>query len=113
MSSRGSFIDQIVRLAGVAGAFFLLAACSKSADTFEVYAPTATQATLDLCGRKSNLANSGGRFTETRRTSCEGDGRIAVIFAKLDPAECRIGYVTPGMGQNFRFEVVDGRCLAH
>ena len=113
MSSRGSCIEEIVRLASIAGAFLLLAACSKSADTFEVYAPTATQATLDLCGRKTTLAKSGGHFTETRRTTCEGEGSIAVHFAERNPTECHIGYVTPGMGQEFRFEVADGRCLAH
>jgi len=84
--------------------------CDRAANTFEVNAPDAGSAELQLCGKATSLERSGDKLTVTRAISCEGDGVITVHFPNRPPVSCPIGYVTPGAVQNFRFKVDDGQC---
>ena len=90
-----------------------LAACSTSSDSFEVQVAdsSATGAVLRLCGSEFPLSQTRDGFRGRRRTSCEGTGEIRVSFTNRQTVSCAVGYVTPGLGQNFEFVVRDGRCV--
>ncbi|MBO9557178.1 MAG: hypothetical protein J7515_01160 [Caulobacter sp.] len=89
-----------------------LSACGEVSNTFEVrvHDRAATRAELRLCGLEVPLARAGNRFASVARSACEGEGEILVFFSDRPPVSCRIGYVTLGAAQGFRFVVKDGTC---
>ncbi len=89
----------------------LVTACSGAVNTFEVNVPEPASAELQLCGQRTSLERSGENLVATRRISCEGHGAIVVRIPKKPTIKCTVGYVTPGVEQNFRYEVHNGRCI--
>ncbi len=92
-------------------ALLLLTGCG-AADTFEVHAPRAVSARLEVCGQSVFLARSGDLFRLDHRSGCEGGGTIVLAFPEGAPVTCHVGYVAPGVAQRFRFRVDGGRCSA-
>jgi hypothetical protein len=88
----------------------LVIGCSRSTNTFEVHAPEAASAELQLCGRATNLERSGDWFTASRSINCEGHGSIVVHLPEQKRVSCPIGYVTPGSVQSFKFQVTGDQC---
>jgi len=91
-----------------------LAACDSGANRFEVEVKDggAAGAVLILCGGDAiPLRRAGDRFVLVRRANCEGSGEVLVSFPSRPPVACPVGYVTPSLGQDFRFIVENGRCL--
>jgi hypothetical protein len=88
----------------------LVMGCGRTPNSFEVHAPDAASAELQLCGQVTNLKRSGDKLTATRGISCEGDGAIIVRFPNRAPVSCPVGYATPDAVQNFRFKVDGGQC---
>jgi hypothetical protein len=96
--------------AGILLILLVMAGCDRAVNTFEVNAPGAASAELQLCGKATSLKRSGDKLTVTRAISCEGEGVIIVHFPNRAPVSCHIGYVTPGAVQSFQFKVDDGQC---
>lgn len=88
----------------------LLVGCIRAQNTFEVSAPGAVSAELQLCAKTTRLTQSGELFTGARAIDCEGRGAITVRFADGPPVSCLVGYVTPGAAQSFRFKVAERQC---
>lgn len=88
----------------------LAMACSRTSNSFEVHAPGAASAELQLCGMTSSLDHSGEMLTATRAITCEGEGSIIVHFPHRPSVSCHIGYVTPGMEMTLRFKIDGDRC---
>lgn len=89
----------------------LAAACSpRVANNFQVEAPGAVSAELQLCGQTTRLDRAGDRFTGARTIDCEGEGDIVLSYAGGPSISCHVGYVTAGAGQTFRYRTRDGRC---
>lgn len=85
--------------------------CDRAANSFEVHAPEAVSAELQLCGTTTSLERSEDRFKTSRAINCEGAGAIAVHFQERQSVTCPIGYVTPGLAQSFHLKVEGGRCV--
>ena len=99
-------------LAGLA-VLAVLAGCSPvEANTFEVDATSFPDAvaTLMLCGNEKPLERRGHFLTLAQPSRCEGEGMVRVRFENGRTTECRIGYVTNGVGQEFRFRLDRGGC---
>lgn len=91
-----------------------LAACSPvAANTFEVDATISPEAvaTLMLCGKERPLERRGHILTVAQPSTCEGEGMVRVRFKDGHTTDCRIGYVTGGMGQDFRFRLGESGCV--
>ena len=78
--------------------------------TFEVLAPEASGAEIFFCGKPVTLSRSGEGFSAVLRIPCEGTAEIAVYFPDRPPVICGIGYVTGGMGGEYRFKVDGDSC---
>ncbi len=96
-------------LAGLA----LLGGCSPTvANTFEVDSGSSpgAAATLTICGNKTPLKRSGALLATSRTITCEGHGEVRVQLTNGGVTACPVGYVTPGLKQDFRFRLDDGKC---
>ena len=91
----------------------MLAACSPGEpNTFEVDTTSSPEAvaTLVLCGKERPLERRGHVLTLVQPSRCEGEGAVRVQFKDGRTTDCRIGYVTHGMGQEFRYLLYEGVC---
>lgn len=91
----------------------MLAACSPvEPNTFEVDTSSSPEAaaTLVLCGKERPLERRGHVLTLAQPSGCEGEGAVRVQYKDGRTTDCRIGYVTPGMGQEFHYVLHDGVC---
>jgi len=84
--------------------------CDRVPNAFEVQAAGAVSAELTLCGRSTELTQTGEKFAGSVSIRCEGDGVIKVSFPNQQTVNCTVGYVTPGAVQSFKFKVENGRC---
>jgi hypothetical protein len=88
----------------------LLSGCRQVPNTFEVQAPDADAAELQLCKQRTALKQSGSWFATIQPIGCEGEGKIAVRLTDKSIVSCHIGYVTPGAVQRFRFKIEGREC---
>jgi hypothetical protein len=88
----------------------LIAGCDRVENTFDVQAPGASSAELQLCGKVTRLDQSSDRFSAARAIDCEGDGKIIVRLQGRPAVSCVVGYVTPGAVQHFRFSIDGDQC---
>lgn len=95
-------------------ALWCLASCSRVENTFTVEDEGKAVAVADLvlCGSETPLKRVDGRFVVSKPIRCEGDGYIRLTYSSGQEKECRIGYVTPGAKQNFRFRAGEAKCQA-
>jgi hypothetical protein len=86
--------------------------CGRVENTFTVRDPAGSiiGAELALCGGRSALRDNGEWLSLSTRLGCEGSGEIVVRLSDGRVASCRIGYVTPGLRQEFEFVVQANRC---
>ena len=89
-----------------------LSGCSKKDNEFIVVDATdaASSAVLNVCGESVSLPKVQGEFRKKIPIGCEGEGTIRVRLMGNREIACRIGYVTPGAEQTFRFVIRDGQC---
>ena len=89
-----------------------LAACSRTENTFTVEDEqhAVTAASLVLCGSTTPLQRSDGRFSVSKPIDCEGSGYIRLTYASGRKWDCRVGYVTPGAEQDFKFRANEAEC---
>lgn len=89
-----------------------LVGCSRVENSFTVEDEGRTIAVADLvlCDSTTPLKRVDGRFVVSKPISCEGEGYIRLTYASGQEKECRIGYVTPGAKQDFRFRAGESKC---
>jgi hypothetical protein len=89
-----------------------LVACSAAENTFTVEDEkgAVTAADLVMCGSTTPLQRSDGRLSVSKPIDCEGEGRIRLTYASGHERECPVGYVTPGLEQDFRFRASETEC---
>jgi hypothetical protein len=91
----------------------LLAGCSHAvSNTFLVDAASSPDvvATLAICGKETPLERRGPLLATARPITCEGHGEVRILLADGRISTCPVGYVTPGLKQEFRFRLHDGIC---
>lgn len=91
---------------------FALASCSPVENTFTIDNDkgAVTAAELSLCGSTTPLQRLDGGLTVSRPINCEDGGYIRLTFASGHEQACRVGYVTPGAKQDFRFLASEAEC---
>lgn len=94
------------------GSGLLLAACSS--DQFEIIeietlGDQGVSATIELCGRSTPMERIDGSLRASVRINCEDVGHINVRIGNRQ-LRCRVGYVTSGMEQQWRYRIRDGQC---
>jgi hypothetical protein len=67
-------------------------------------------ATLVLCGSETPLQRNGKRLTLSKPITCEGSGYIRLRYTSGDDHVCPVGYVTPGMEQDFTYRTTETGC---
>lgn len=89
-----------------------LVGCSAVENTFTVESEkgAVTAADLILCGSTTPLRRLDGRFTVSKPIDCEGEGYIRLTYASGHEQDCLVGYVTPGLKQDFRFRAREAEC---
>ena len=92
----------------------ILSGCGETREFFAVEdrKGQVDSAILDLCGEQTNFPKRGGRFAAHVPVECEGSAEIRLRLMNDKDIVCEIGYVTPGAGQTFVFEIVDDECVA-
>jgi hypothetical protein len=98
--------------ATIIGSALLMSSCSeKEKSSFSVKKDNSvTNAELQICGRRYPLVEQRDRFEIQTELSCEGEGKIAVHLIDGSVLECNVGYVTPGIGQEFNYVVLGNEC---
>jgi hypothetical protein len=93
-------------------ALSLLVSCSQVENTFTVEDEGRAVAVADLvlCDATTPLKRVDGPFAVSKSISCEGEGYIRLTYASGQERECRIGYVTPGAKQDFKFRAGEAEC---
>jgi hypothetical protein len=106
---------KLVRLTG----FFALAvgalglsSCERVSNKFVVHDQNGSvvSAEVRLCGKQQQLTKNGNEVAGAMAITCEGEGNILLRLSDGREITCRIGYVTPGADQTFKFAVQDGHC---
>ena len=89
-----------------------LSACSKVENTFVVSdeEKRVTEANLLLCGTATPLRRNGNQLSVGAEINCEGAGRITLRYASGEEYNCIVGYVTPGLVQNFTYRATEKGC---
>ncbi|MET0241457.1 MAG: hypothetical protein ABW184_16310 [Sphingobium sp.] len=89
----------------------LLTGCHGDANRFEVDAPDAISAQLQLCGQRIGLVRNGRSFIMSTAARCEGQGVIVVRFPRGRVAICAIDHVEPGVARRFAFAISGDECM--
>ena len=91
---------------------FCVSSCNHVTNGVVIYdkGQTMSSAEARLCGRHKPLTKNGAEIRGAIPITCEGDGAILVRLLNGKETTCRIGYVTPGARQDFRFVVEGGQC---
>jgi hypothetical protein len=89
-----------------------LAGCTRTPNTFVVddAQERVRSATLTLCGSDTPLESMRNRFEASVPITCEGEGRITLVYRDGGTEVCPIGYVTSGAEQHFRFRAEQSSC---
>lgn len=89
-----------------------LVGCSRVESTFTVEDEGGAVAVADLvlCGLETPLKRVDGQFAVSKPIKCEGDAYIRLTYGSGQERECRIGYVTPGIKQDFKFRAGESKC---
>ncbi|WP_284876572.1 hypothetical protein [Brevundimonas sp. MEB006b] len=64
-----------------------------------------------LCDKETPLIVRGDHLIATVPITCEGVGEIRLRLGDGASATCQVGYVTPGIGQEFYFVLQRGQCI--
>ena len=100
-------------LAALAGIVLLAGCGSALRDSFMVEDPQGqiVGGELLLCEAVSPLEQVGEDWHANMHVDCEGSGEIRLALADGSQATCEVGYVTPGMLQDWLFHLEDGACV--
>ena len=96
----------------IISAVFSLSGCNAADNDFAVedHRDIASSAEIKICGKIEDMPKSQGIFRKRMPIDCEGEGSIRVRLANKREIYCRIGYVTPGLEQTFKFAIADRQC---
>jgi hypothetical protein len=89
-----------------------LSACSRSADTFQIYDPEnmLRSADVQLCGLIEPLKQDHKLFVGSVPILCEGSGIVVLVAKNNRRFSCHIGYVTD-LHQSWKFTVNGNKCV--
>ena len=101
------------RIALALSSLMFTMSCDRVSNTFVIYDPdnVVVTAQVRLCGSTIKLNQDEGVYLGRMVISCEGEGNILLDLSGNRKASCHIGYVTPGIEQNFTFVIEHSRCV--
>ncbi len=100
---------KLIALIAVAG----LWSCTRVQDEFVVRDPGGVVrfAELRLFGERHQLVQSMGQYRTLLPIKHDADGIILVTLVNERTTSCIVGYVTPGTGSYWEYEIRDGKCV--
>lgn len=89
-----------------------LAACVPAKNSVDIVTSGSPNASgvVDLCDEETPLTVRGDHLIAAVPITCEEVGEARLRLGNGASATCQIGYVTPGVGQEFYFVLQHGEC---
>jgi hypothetical protein len=90
-----------------------LAACvpARNAVDIDVSGSPSVSGVVVLCDQEIPLTARGEHLTAAVPITCEGVGEARLSLGDGATATCQIGYVSPGLDQEFSFALERGECV--
>lgn len=90
-----------------------LSACVAAKNSVEIDVTEArgVAGSVMLCNRETPLIVQGTHLKASVPVTCEGVGEVRLRLANDANATCQIGYVSPGLEQDFQFALKDDQCV--
>ena len=91
-----------------------LAACMPPRNSVDIDTSGSPNASgvVVLCDQETPLTVRGSHLTAAVPITCEGVGEARLHLSDSTTATCPIGYVSPGLDQEFLFALERGKCVA-
>lgn len=90
-----------------------LAACVRAQNSIDIDTSGSQNVSgvVVLCDKETPLTVRGDHLIATVPITCEGVGEVRLRLGDGASATCKIGYVTPGVDQEFYFLLQRGQCI--